>query len=87
MVFMTVGEERATSFGNVAEIYDKVRPEPPAEALDWLVPAGCEVAVDLAAGTGLFTRGLLGRAAQVVAVEPDERMRAVLPQEAQVKTA
>jgi len=40
--------------------------------------AGCEVAVDLAAGTGLFTRALLGRAARVVAVEPDPRMRAVL---------
>jgi SAM-dependent methyltransferase len=64
----------------VAESYDRVRPEPPPQALDWLVPAGCEVAVDLAAGTGLFTRALLGRAVQVVAVEPDERMRAVLAQ-------
>jgi SAM-dependent methyltransferase len=36
--------------------------------------------VDLAAGTGLFTRALLGRAAEVVAIEPDERMRAVLAQ-------
>lgn len=80
MVIMTVGEDRATSFGNVAESYDKARPGPPAEALDWLVPAGCGVAVDLAAGTGLFTRALLGRAAEVVAVEPDERMRAVLAQ-------
>ena len=77
---MTMSEERATSFGNVAESYDRVRPAPPAEALDWLVPAPCEVAVDLAAGTGLFTRALLGRAAAVIAVEPDERMRAVLAQ-------
>ncbi len=46
--------------------------------MDWLVPAGCAVAVDLAAGTGLFTRALAGRAGQVVAVEPDERMRQVL---------
>jgi SAM-dependent methyltransferase len=75
-----MSEERATSFGNVAESYDRVRPAPPAEALDWLVPAPCEVAVDLAAGTGLFTRALLGRAAAVIAVEPDERMRAVLAQ-------
>jgi SAM-dependent methyltransferase len=77
---VTVSEERATSFGNVAASYDKARPEPPAEALDWLVPAGCGVAVDLAAGTGLFTRALVGRAADVVAIEPDERMRAVLAQ-------
>jgi SAM-dependent methyltransferase len=78
---VTVNEEKATSFGSVAESYDRVRPGPPAEALDWLVPAGCEVAVDLAAGTGLFTRALLGRVAEVVAVEPDARMRTVLAQQ------
>jgi len=78
---VTVNEERATSFGTVAESYDRVRPQPPAEALDWLVPAECELAVDVAAGTGLFTRALLGRAAHVVAIEPDARMRAVLAQQ------
>jgi SAM-dependent methyltransferase len=75
---VTVNEEQATSFGSVADSYDRVRPGPAVAALDWLVPAGCEVAVDLAAGTGLFTRALLGRAARVVAVEPDARMREVL---------
>jgi len=44
------------------------------------VPQDCGLAVDVAAGTGLFTRALAGRAAQVVAIEPDERMRAVLAQ-------
>jgi SAM-dependent methyltransferase len=43
--------------------------------MEWLVPNGCKVAVDLAAGTGIFTRALLGRAEQVIAIEPDERMR------------
>jgi SAM-dependent methyltransferase len=62
----------------VAESYDRVRPGPASEALDWLVPQGCGLAVDVAAGTGLFTRALIGRASQVVAIEPDERMRAVL---------
>jgi SAM-dependent methyltransferase len=62
----------------VADNYDRVRPSPPDEALDWLVPRDCEVAVDLAAGTGLFTRALARRVAQVIAVEPDDRMRAVL---------
>jgi SAM-dependent methyltransferase len=76
--FVTANEEQATSFGSVADSYDRVRPGPPAAALDWLVPSGCEVAVDLAAGTGLFTRALLGRATRVVAVEPDARMREVL---------
>jgi SAM-dependent methyltransferase len=69
---------RATSFGQVADDYDRLRPGPADEALDWLVPPNCEVAVDLAAGTGLFTRALRARVAQVIAVEPDDRMRAVL---------
>jgi SAM-dependent methyltransferase len=64
----------------VAESYDRVRPGPDAEALDWLVPQDCGLAVDVAAGTGLFTRALTGRATQVAAIEPDERMRAVLAQ-------
>jgi len=34
--------------------------------------------LDLGAGTGLLTRDLLGRAAEVLAVEPDDGMRAVL---------
>lgn len=71
-------EESATSFGSVADSYDRVRPRPAPAAVDWLLPADCAVAVDLAAGTGLFTRALQGRAGQVIAVEPDERMRRVL---------
>lgn len=47
-------------------------------AVDWLLPAGCAVAVDVGAGTGLLTRALARRVPRVVAVEPDERMRAVL---------
>jgi SAM-dependent methyltransferase len=73
-------EESATSFGSIADSYDRVRPAPAPAAVEFLVPAGCAVAVDLAAGTGLFTRALEGRAAQVLAIEPDERMRHVLTQ-------
>jgi SAM-dependent methyltransferase len=75
---VAAGEARATSFGQVADDYDRVRPGPPDEALDWLVPQNCQIAVDIAAGTGLFTRALRRRVAHVIAVEPDERMRAVL---------
>ena len=75
---VAAGEARATSFGQVADDYDRLRPGPPAAALDWLVPASCQVAVDLGAGTGLFSRALARRVRQVTAVEPDERMRAVL---------
>jgi SAM-dependent methyltransferase len=66
------------SFGSIAEDYDCLRPQAPQKAVDWLVPQGCEVAVDVGAGTGLFTRTLVDRAAQVIAVEPDARMRKVL---------
>jgi ubiquinone/menaquinone biosynthesis C-methylase UbiE len=78
MFVMDNKEQNATSFGSSADSYDRVRPGPPPAAVDWLLPAGCAVAVDLAAGTGLFARALEGRAGQVVAVEPDERMRHVL---------
>ncbi|HEY5017660.1 MAG TPA: rRNA adenine N-6-methyltransferase family protein, partial [Streptosporangiaceae bacterium] len=66
------------SFGAIADDYDRLRPGPPAAALDWLLPEHCEVAVDVGAGTGLLTRALAGRVPRVVAVEPDQRMRAVL---------
>jgi len=66
------------SFGSIAEDYNELRPQPPQNAVDWLVPPGCEVAVDVGAGTGLFTRTLMDKAAQVIAVEPDARMRKVL---------
>ena len=66
------------SFGTVADDYDRLRPPPPDTAVDWLLPAACQVAVDLGAGTGLLSRALARRVARVVAVEPDDRMAAVL---------
>jgi SAM-dependent methyltransferase len=71
-------EARRLSFGAVAADYDRYRPSPPPEAVEWLLPAGATVVLDLAAGTGAVTRELVGRVPRVVAVEPDERMRAVL---------
>jgi SAM-dependent methyltransferase len=75
---VAAGDARATSFGQVASDYDRVRPGPPDEALDWLLPRNCATAVDIAAGTGLFTRALQRRVPHVIAVEPDDQMRAVL---------
>lgn len=69
---------RALSFGAVAEVYDRHRPAPPQVAVDWLLPERVDAAVDLAAGTGSLSRRLLERAGEVIAVEPDERMAAVL---------
>lgn len=75
---MASAAERSRSFGSIAEDYDRLRPGPPDEAVDWLLPAGSQVAVDVGAGTGLLTRVLARKVPRVVAVEPDERMRAVL---------
>jgi SAM-dependent methyltransferase len=66
------------SFGGVADEYDRLRPGPAPGALDWLLPPRPGVVVDVGAGTGLLSRALAGRADHVIAVEPDERMRAVL---------
>jgi SAM-dependent methyltransferase len=71
-------DEPALSFGEIADDYDRLRPGPPELAVDWLLPAHCRVAIDVGAGTGLLTRALARRVAQVIAVEPDERMAAVL---------
>jgi SAM-dependent methyltransferase len=75
---VTDHETRRLSFGSVAADYDRYRPGPPAQALDWLIPPGAQAVLDLAAGTGAVTRQLTGRAERIIAVEPDERMRAVL---------
>jgi SAM-dependent methyltransferase len=72
---------RAASFGGVASEYQRYRPGPAAAAVDWLLPAGAARVVDLGAGTGALTRLLVGRVAEVVAVEPDDRMRAVLAEQ------
>ncbi|MBB5110238.1 SAM-dependent methyltransferase [Micromonospora echinospora] len=74
----------ALSFGAAAAEYDRFRPRYPQAALRWALDglSGARV-VDLGAGTGILTRGLLeltadGAVAQVVPVEPDPGMRAQL---------
>jgi SAM-dependent methyltransferase len=66
------------SFGTIAAEYDRLRSGPPEAAIDWLLPANPEVVVDLGAGTGLLSRALARQVPRVIAVEPDERMAAVL---------
>jgi SAM-dependent methyltransferase len=70
--------QRAASFGGAAVHYERYRPGPPVEAVEWILPRPARTVVDLGAGTGALTRLLVGRADEVVAVEPDDRMRAVL---------
>jgi ubiquinone/menaquinone biosynthesis C-methylase UbiE len=72
----------AQAFDRAAEVYDRVRPEYPPEAVDWLVRtlglAPGETVVDLAAGTGKLTKTLARARARVIAVEPAPAMLAVL---------
>lgn len=76
---MTLSDaERASSFGRIAAHYDRYRPPPPAVAVEWIVPAGARTAIDLGAGTGALSRLLCDRVDEVVAVEPDARMREFL---------
>jgi len=70
------------SFGRVAELYDRVRPDYSQESLDRaqevleLAPDAC--VIDLAAGTGRLTHELAQRFARVIAVEPDDAMRSLI---------
>jgi SAM-dependent methyltransferase len=70
--------DRATIFGLNAESYERWRPTYPANAVEWLVPAGANVVAELGAGTGKLTGALLDRRLRVEAVEPDVRMLGVL---------
>ena len=74
--------KRASSFGSRAAEYARHRPDYPPEAVHWALapatgPAPIRV-LDLAAGTGKLTAVILATGAEVVAVEPDEAMRAQL---------
>jgi SAM-dependent methyltransferase len=68
----------AASFDAVAGIYASVRPSYPPAAVEWLVGSGDDTIADVGAGTGIFTRLLLGRARRIVAVEPSAAMLAEL---------
>ncbi len=62
--------ERGRSFGGVADVYAATRPEYPAEAIAWVAGPACCCVLDLGAGTGKLTAGLLGDGRRVIAVEP-----------------
>lgn len=62
--------ERGRSFGGVADVYAATRPEYPPEAIVWVAGANCREVLDLGAGTGKLTAGLVAAGWSVTAVEP-----------------
>ncbi|HLL64690.1 MAG TPA: class I SAM-dependent methyltransferase [Micromonosporaceae bacterium] len=70
----------ARSFGSAARCYDRIRPGYPPEALRWAIGDAPRRVVDLGAGTGILTRALMAFGHEVLAVEPDARMRTRLEQ-------
>jgi SAM-dependent methyltransferase len=73
--------QRARSFGAAASEYERARPTYPDAAVDWLMPSRARTVLDLGAGTGKFTRALVSRGLDVLAVEPLDEMRAILLQQ------
>jgi SAM-dependent methyltransferase len=79
---------RSRSFESVAAEYERHRPEYPEEALRWAAEQfGLEPAsrvLDVGAGTGKLTRGLVALGLGVVAVEPGgpmlEQLREAVPE-------
>jgi SAM-dependent methyltransferase len=71
----------AQGFARSADAYERGRPGYPDAAIRFLVerlPPAARV-LDLAAGTGKLTRPLLAAGVEVIAVEPVDEMRALLP--------
>ena len=69
---------RGLKFGTVADLYDRYRPSPPIEAVELFGDLTGREVLEVGAGTGLWTRFLLGLGASMTIVEPDADMRAVL---------
>jgi SAM-dependent methyltransferase len=69
---------QAKSFGAAAERYDRYRPTYAVEAIVWSVGERPRRVADLGAGTGILSRQLQRLGHEVVAVEPDDKMRARL---------
>ena len=79
---MSEEQERAFSFGSVAEDYEATRPGWPREPFEevlarYSVRDHPDIA-DIAAGTGKLTRTLAQLAGTLVAVEPDPSLREVI---------
>lgn len=79
---------RSRSFDNAAAAYERHRPEYPGDVLRWAATQlgldGHARVLDVGAGTGKLTRGLVSLGFEAVAVEPGtqmlEQLRAAVPE-------
>ncbi|GAA3448980.1 class I SAM-dependent methyltransferase [Dactylosporangium matsuzakiense] len=79
--------KHASSFGAAADLYDRIRPRYPLDALRWAVGEPSRRIVDLGAGTGILTRQLRELGHRVIAVEPDDEMRRQIDGDARAGSA
>jgi SAM-dependent methyltransferase len=70
--------DQARSFGTAADRYDRYRPTYAAEAVRWALGRNPLRVADLGAGTGILSRLVRELGHDVVAIEPDDQMRARL---------
>jgi len=83
---MSEWADRRLAFGSQAEAYAYGRLTYPMDAVRWVVPPSARTVLDLAAGTGKLTERLLELDVDVIAVEPLEEMRVLVPAAAQSMT-
>ena len=76
---MSEWADRRLAFGSQAQAYAAGRPTYPMEAVRWVVPRDARTVLDLAAGTGKLTQRVLDLGLDVIAVEPLDEMRALIP--------
>ena len=72
---------RSRVFGQVADVYDRVRPEYPTQLVDDVLgyaDGAPAPALEIGAGTGKATAAFAARSLPVTALEPDPAMAAVL---------
>lgn len=70
--------DSTTRFSDRVEDYIAYRPGYPPEAIEWLISVldGPELVAEVGAGTGICTRALHNAGVEVIAVEPNDAMRA-----------
>jgi ubiquinone/menaquinone biosynthesis C-methylase UbiE len=73
----------AATFDDAAELYERVRPDFAAAAVEWALPHDARRVLDLGAGTGKLTEALVARGLDVIAIDPSpnmlDQLRAKLP--------